>query len=194
MAGIAICEFGRRVGTWAAEVRSNRVFADPMMSAYFGMDAGEGASGPPVERYLSAVHADDRLRVGRAVRRAIVSSAPFSECYRVMTVHGTECRVAATGCCFRDAHGRPNLHMGHIVDVSDLSMHIQSLGDLAARLGFLSVSAERQGLSFVKYLIDMALHEVSEGSPFDGVESDVTEFVGIAHRTLSIGEENGKTG
>lgn len=197
MAETAIPEFGQRIGTWAGEVRPNRVFADPIMSAYFGMDAEEGASGPPVERYLSAVHVDDRPRVRRAVRRTIVLSVPLLECYRVMTLDGTECRIAATGRCFRDGYGRANLHLGDIIDVTDLVLHIQSLRELAACLGFLSISAERQGLRFVKYLIDMVLHEVSEGSPSDGLESvfaEFTELAGIAHSTLSIGEEKGKTG
>lgn len=78
--------FSPRIGTWVWDVQPDKLFGDPLISTYFGMDAAEGASGQPMERYLRAIHSDDRDRVRRAFCGACTSGEAYSETYRVRTL------------------------------------------------------------------------------------------------------------
>lgn len=155
-----LVDASRHVGFWTWEVRPDHVFADPIMSAYFGMQAEDGERGPPLERFMEAIHSDDRDRIRTAITRAVTTGEPYREAYRVKTLFGQERTLIAVGRCFRDARGRPHLYPGHITDIT-----VRRTGTSADIYDQLSRSrdlAAAEGKLLLEYLISMAMLECSD--------------------------------
>lgn len=143
------------------------MFADPVMSVYFGMEAEEGASGPPAERYGEAIHEDDRERIEAAVHRAVVTGQPFIEIYRVRTLYRADRLIMADGRCFRDRDGNPNLYPGHIIDISDYLAIENSIKEIRDHLEVALLKAQKMRNSFLTYLITLAAREAAESGERD---------------------------
>lgn len=154
--------FSPRIGTWVWDVQPNKLFGDTLISTYFGMDAAEGAAGQPLERFLCAIHPDDRNRVERSFRDACYTGKNYSEAYRVRTLHGDERLVLAEGRCYNDARGRPNIYPGHVVDIGDMVGPDPSIVDLQDHLHVALLKARQLRLGLAQHLLSMAILEVSD--------------------------------
>ena len=71
------------------------------------------------EKFLAAVHPDDRERVARAVDRALREYAEYDIEYRVVRPDGEERWVAAVGDCRYDALGHAVRFLGVMIDVTE---------------------------------------------------------------------------
>lgn len=154
--------FGTRIGTWAWAATPNRVFADPLMSTYFGIDASVGARGAAPARFAAAIHKEDRDRVIRSMRRAMVSGGAFSERCRVYTLLGKERLILVEGRCFSDREGTPRLYPGHIVDIGDYIGDCGAIDELRDLLDRALVLAKIQRMNLTQYFIAMSIAEISE--------------------------------
>jgi PAS domain S-box-containing protein len=155
------------VGSWSWDVGGNRVYADAGVSACFGLTQEDGVRGAPVERYLHAIHEDDRDRVKHAIDETLAGRHDYNEIYRLKPSYDGTRTIQALGRCspVQSTH-RPTLYFGHIIDVhrepngavlnDDLRSHVTSAISLA-RMG---------GRELMAHLLEIALEEMS----FDGKE------------------------
>ena len=155
------------VGSWSWDVSGNRVYADAGVSACFGLTQEDGVRGVPVERYLHAIHEDDRDRVRHAIDGTLAGRHDYNEIYRLKPSYDGIRTVQALGRCSRvQSTDRPTIYFGHIIDVhretngrvvdDELRRHVISAISLA-RTG---------GRDLMAHLLEMALEEMS----FDGKE------------------------
>ena len=105
------------IGTWSWDAVSDTTIADERTARLFGLDPDEAARGVPRERYLAAIHRDDRERVALAVREAAAGGTPYDAEYRVCVgddVHWLRSRgrVHAVG-------GRPVAVIGALMDITE---------------------------------------------------------------------------
>ena len=105
------------IATWVMDVASLRVFGDENLTRFFNVDPAD-ADGGPLDRYVAAMHPDDRPRVEHLIGAALESGESYSAEYRVNSADG-ERWVLARGRIHRDAQGRPTRMYGAVLDVSD---------------------------------------------------------------------------
>ena len=92
------------LGMWVQDIPRRTFWANPQQCALLGIDA----SAPyDLERFLHAVHADDRGPVREAIARAMESGGEYDVRYRVPLANGAMRWVAARGRGEVDARGRP---------------------------------------------------------------------------------------
>ena len=92
------------LGMWVQDIPRRTFWANPQQCALLGIDA----SAPyDLERFLHAVHADDRGPVQEAIARAMESGGEYDVRYRVPLANGGMRWVTARGRGEVDARGRP---------------------------------------------------------------------------------------
>jgi PAS domain S-box-containing protein len=107
------------VGTWDWHVAENKVFANERFARIYGVDPEEALRGTPVERFVEAIHPDDRARVRLRIEAAAATAGEFSEEYRLVQGDGTIRWVLARGRCYHDEHGRPTRFPGAATDITE---------------------------------------------------------------------------
>lgn len=149
------------IGTWTWDVLQNRLFADPALSVLFGMSEEEGASGLPINAYISAIHKDDRDGVALAIQSAVETGVPIRETYRVSCSYGQERWVHAAGRCFREVKSNLVICSGHVVDITGQMARNETLQDICTHLELAHSGASRLRMPFLAHLIGMALLEAN---------------------------------
>lgn len=122
------------VATWTWDIANDRVIADENLARLFGMTPEEAAGGP-VEKYLQAIHPDDRPRVAAAVEKALEGPQDRYETdYRIVRKDGCTSWVTARGRVKRDTRGKPQLFPGVILDITERKLSEQKTEELHRRL------------------------------------------------------------
>lgn len=108
MAGIATFEW---------DVVNNRVYANSLMAAFYGIPEAEIAGGP-IESYLSAIHAEDREAAISAIELGLTSGNRYESEYRITDSRSEERWVRAQGDTTVAADGAPLSLSGVVVDIT----------------------------------------------------------------------------
>ncbi|HXE57775.1 MAG TPA: PAS domain S-box protein [Gemmatimonadales bacterium] len=106
-----------RMSAWEVELATRRIRWSEGADAVLGM--------PPdrlpqtVERFLDAVHPDDRSILEATLRAVAASDGPLQVEFRVVGSDGAQRWVAGTGRVVRDERGRPERMLGVAQDISE---------------------------------------------------------------------------
>ena len=106
-----------KVGSWLWDVRSNRIVLDKNLTGMLGLTRQTTEGGLTFEQYLESVHADDRARVKRAIRRSVQRLEPYDEEYRLVLPSGRNRWVLARG-KLEEIDGKA-MFPGVIVDITE---------------------------------------------------------------------------
>jgi PAS domain S-box-containing protein len=122
------------IATWTWDLVNDRVIGDENLARLFGMGPEE-AAGAPLERYLLAIHPEDRQKVQQAVASAVAeSSQKFETDYRVLRGDGSISWLTVRGRVECDAQGAPQHFTGVVFDVTERKTSEQNLEALTRRL------------------------------------------------------------
>ncbi|MGA2421001.1 MAG: PAS domain S-box protein [Candidatus Acidiferrum sp.] len=137
------------VATWIWDIPNNRVVADENLARMFGVSAGD-ALGGPIEKYLVAIHAEDRSDVQSAISKALEGpNNRYETSYRLVRADGVSW-VTARGTVEHDAAGRARYLSGVVIDISALKTVERRADELLFRL-------ERQSR-----ILDITLSSISD--------------------------------
>ncbi|MCC5947404.1 MAG: PAS domain-containing protein [Nitriliruptoraceae bacterium] len=112
-----------RFGHWRA-TPGQQLEWSPMIYEIFGIDPDVA---PSYERFLSAVHPEDRSRIRAAAERALAGEGDFDEVHRVMRPDGTEVVVRERAQAVPGDDGQPDGLVGTVQDVTDEHRAAQQL-------------------------------------------------------------------
>jgi PAS domain S-box-containing protein len=127
-------QVANEVATWVWDVRNNSVVADANLMRLFGVSP-EDAVGGPIEKYVQAIHPDDRKTVQDAIAMALDGPNDRYEVnYRLVRNSGEISWVSARGTVERDSTGKPIYFLGVVIDISELRATQQKSEDLRSRL------------------------------------------------------------
>jgi len=101
------------VGTWEWHVQEDRFVAGQSMAQTFGVDPEAVREGVSIDRYVSAIHEEDRERVERAVDEALADCGEYEQEYRVQDADGDLRWVVARGRVECDDEGEPVTFPAH---------------------------------------------------------------------------------
>jgi PAS domain S-box-containing protein len=105
------------IGSWAWDVRTNRVFWSDELCRLFGV--GPGCGPMTYEEYLERLPAADRDRIRATVMRAVSERRPFEFEHRIELADGTARWLHARGRVIRDEGGRPIRMVGTSQDITE---------------------------------------------------------------------------
>lgn len=126
--------FANEVATWTWDIVNDRVVADRNLATLFGVSPKDAAGGP-IEKYLHAVHPDDRAALSAAIAKALeVPDDRFEESYRIVRRNGSLSWVEARGKVERDKKGKPRYFPGVVIDITDRKASERKADDLRFRL------------------------------------------------------------
>src|SRR5215212_2402092 len=120
------------IGTWAWDIARNRVIADANLAQMFSVRPDEAANGAPVERFVNAVHPEDRPRVEAILAEVVQRGGEYDVEHRLVQKDGSVRWITARGRCDHDEQGRPIRFTGVTVDITDLK-RAQGAEELLAR-------------------------------------------------------------
>src|SRR3954470_22848801 len=120
------------IGTWAWDIARNRVIVDANLAQMFSVSADEAANGAPVERFVTAVHPEDRPRVEAILAEGVQRGGEYEVEHRLVQKGGSVRWIAARGRCDHHEQGRPIRFTGVTVDITDLK-RAQEAQELLAR-------------------------------------------------------------
>jgi PAS domain S-box-containing protein len=126
--------FANEVATWTWDIVNDRVIADRNLATLFGVSPKDAAGGP-VEKYIQAVHPDDRAALSAAIAKALEGPDDrFEESYRIVRRNGSISWVEARGKVERDKKGKPRYFPGVVIDITDRKASERKADDLRFRL------------------------------------------------------------
>lgn len=107
-----------KVATWAWDVASDRVDADPGLNALFGLPQAIPMTS---KMLLEQIHTDDRIRTAEALARSVATGEPFDQRFRVVDRDGHIRWLRGIGEVHATAlNGDAETVIGVNMDVSDL--------------------------------------------------------------------------
>lgn len=106
------------IGTWTYDVPNNEVIADSNLAALFGIQQKRISTGQPIEKFIKAIHTDDRDRVVQHIAKTIQKGSKFEDEYRTMPHSGIVNWLMARGEVQRDANNEPKMFTGVVVDIT----------------------------------------------------------------------------
>jgi PAS domain S-box-containing protein len=119
------------VGVWVWNLEGNTVWASENWHRMFGFPAKAALH---YEQVIQRIHADDRVGVESAVRRAVQARTDYAGEYRVALPDGTQRWIAARGRIDADVNGRPMRMLGASVDISERKRVEEASRELSGRL------------------------------------------------------------
>ncbi len=127
-------QVANELATWVWDVRNNRVVADANLVRLFGVSTEDG-SGGAIEKYIEAIHPDDRKTVEAAIAKALEGPNDRYEVnYRLVRNNGEISWVSARGTVERDSTGKPIYFPGVVIDISELKATREKSDELRFRL------------------------------------------------------------
>lgn len=106
------------IATWTWDIPDNRLFADEALARLFSLDPAD-AEGGLLDRYVRAIHPEDRPRVTAALERSVATGEDYEADYRIVRRGGSVRWVVARGRVERDEAGRPVRMPGALVDITE---------------------------------------------------------------------------
>ncbi|MGQ3413111.1 PAS domain-containing protein [Natrinema sp. LN54] len=107
------------VGTWEWHIPENRMIVGTSFADTFGIDPDAAREGVPLEKFIDAIHEDDRDRVAAAINEAVETGDTYEEEYRVWNADDDLRWVVARGHVERDEDGNPVTFPGALTDITD---------------------------------------------------------------------------
>jgi len=129
---------GGSLGEWKWEIATDKVSWSPLCKALYGLPPDADMN---YERFLAAVHPDDRERVAAALQRAVETRTDYEQEKRIVWPDGSVHWNAARGRVYCDAGGQPLRMAGVTMDVTERTRAEEALRRSEAYL------AEAQRLS-----------------------------------------------
>ncbi len=103
------------LGTWCWEVKTTRLVWTPLCREMHGVGPDEEVC---FQRFLAALHPDDRDRTKRAIERAVVEQIEYRIEHRVMLPDGGVRWLSAFGRTYGEEAGGPDRMRGVVMDVT----------------------------------------------------------------------------
>ncbi len=120
------------IATWAWDVQSDRVTADRNLARLISVQLDEPIG---LDRYIDAVHPEDRARVRSLLQEASHSpTGQFEADFRLLQTDGSSLWVASRGKYEFDEHGQPLRFSGVSIDITDRKRIEESYRRLAQSL------------------------------------------------------------
>lgn len=126
------------VGVWDWNISTNSVTADERFAEMFGVDVVEAANGTPIERFLEAIHPDDRELVGASITAALGERRNYRAEYRLHKRNGVQRWVLALGRVIPDPFGKPHRLPGIAIDITERKAQEEQLAESEARFRVLA--------------------------------------------------------
>ncbi len=122
------------VATWTWDIVNDSITADANLARLFDLSP-EDAAGGVIEKYMEAIHSEDRPRVANAIAAALQGPNDRYEVeYRIVRKDGTLSWVIARGRVQRHTDGRPKTFPGVVIDVTERKASEQKAEELHFRL------------------------------------------------------------
>jgi PAS domain S-box-containing protein len=118
------------LGTWDWDLRSNELVWSQRCFSLFGLGPNTAISH---ERFLRAVHPEDRARVEGAVKRAIDSHSDYDMEMRTLWPDGSLHWVSSRGRAYYDDAGQPIRMLGIASEITERKRAEEALRDSEAR-------------------------------------------------------------
>lgn len=106
------------VGTWAWDVREDRVIGDKGLSQMFGVSEAYASRGLPLQVFIDTIHEHDRERVVADISATVDEGGDYEAEYRTVSKKGTVRWVLARGRADKDTNGDTVAFNGLIVDIT----------------------------------------------------------------------------
>jgi PAS domain S-box-containing protein len=107
------------VGTFEWNIPEDELVTGTPFAETFGIDREAAAEGVPLDRFISAIHEDDRERVERKIEEALESCGEYKAEYRVWNDDGELRWVVARGHVECDEDGKPVTFPGALTDITE---------------------------------------------------------------------------
>ncbi|MFB2838244.1 PAS domain S-box protein, partial [Floridanema evergladense] len=105
--------------TWRWNIALNSVVTNRSFAQLFGVEPEGAARGLPIERFLNAIHPEDKAQVVNAIERAIVNRENYIAEFRIYNADGEERWMIAKGKVEYDDYGKPIAFPGALADITD---------------------------------------------------------------------------
>ncbi|WP_019997470.1 PAS domain-containing protein [Aureimonas ureilytica] len=110
------------IGIWTWHIGNNLVIACDRVCEHIDVPPEQGLHGILPERFIAAIHPDDRANLMVSTRTAMDGRNTFGAEYRILSkLHGVRW-VRSTGRCFRDAQGRLTHISGYLTQIDEPSL------------------------------------------------------------------------
>ncbi|SEQ89610.1 PAS domain-containing protein [Natrinema salaciae] len=107
------------VGTWEWDVRDDEMVVGPSFARTFGVDPDAARAGVSLDRFVDAIHEDDRERVVDEIEAAVDACREYEAEYRVRNADGEIRWVVARGRVECDGDGEPITFPGALTDITE---------------------------------------------------------------------------
>ncbi|MCJ2045374.1 PAS domain-containing protein [Methylobacterium sp. J-078] len=158
------------VGRWKWDIVHDRVYADAAVALLFNLEPAVARAGVSLDRYLEAVHPEDRERAIQGLAASLLAGRAYRQEFRVRSADGVTRRILARGRIQCDAAGRPKWGRVLLIDVTQDPLEATGAACLEAHQHPLPLAAEhcmamRQALyelpePLLRRMSDMLLLEI----------------------------------
>lgn len=108
-----------QVGSWLWEVEEGVVVTNKTLAQILGIDTEQALIGIPVQRFIDAIHFEDRQRVLREINASISDGVNFESEYRIVSSTGVTHWVLARGRLKINETGHVASFPGVIMDITE---------------------------------------------------------------------------
>jgi PAS domain S-box-containing protein len=175
------------IGTWEWHVAEDRIVVGASFARQFGVDPDAAREGVSIDRFISAVHEDDRRQVRDQIETALASCGEYEAEFRIQSADGDRRWVVARGRVECDDEGAPVRFPGALTDITDRK---RAELELEKRRGQLAA------LNNLNEVVQDVTNAVVDQSTREEIETTVCERLASAesYRFAWICEVDPKTG
>ena len=181
------------VGTWEWRIPEDEMVTGTSFARTFGVDPEEAREGVSLDRYIDAIHEEDRERVERQIAAAVEEGDDYESEYRVWDDDGDLRWVVARGHVECDDEGNPVTFPGALTDITDRKRAERELEDhrkqLETLFGVLPVGVVVANADGDVVELNEAATEILSGEAF--ASESLTEYDASLGRWVDSGEPVG---
>lgn len=169
------------IGAWVWDIKAEKVMGDASMASMFGISVEEAAKGAPLDRYITAIHPEDRERVRRDFNLALENKTIFECEYRSIDANEDVHWLIGRGHVEVDKSGAPVSFPGIVVDITKRKSAENNLRFLTKASTLFSASLDYH--QTLNTIANMVIPDIADWCTIELLDEDGTlQQVAVAHK------------
>lgn len=169
------------IGTFAWNIEQDSVVANENFAYMYGIPAEEAKEGVPIERFLSAIHPDDRERVEKNISASMSKHEAFETEYRTIDAKQDVRWLILRGKLDVNDNGKPVGFVGIAVDITERKNAEVNLQFLTRASTLFNASLDYR--KTLKAIAGMVVPDVADWCAIELLdENGVLQQVTVAHK------------
>lgn len=114
-----LAQMTANIGSWDSDLRNGKIFWSKQIYRIMGINNSDGYFVPTYDKFIAMIHPEDRHRMDKTVKQALINKSSYQIEYRMIRQDGRERNILEKADVVLDENNEPCRLIGVVHDITD---------------------------------------------------------------------------